>query len=178
MPGIYRILCKANGRYYIGSAVVIAVRWRSHRSHLRKGKHHCRHLQRAWVKYGETAFEFSVIEDGVSRSDLIAREQFHIDAGGCALFNGAKVAGSTMGITPSPETRAKIGEANRRRVYTAERNKKISDALRGRPKSPEHAAKVAAAQRGKKLPEAQRLAQIATLAAYRESRRAAHADRQ
>ena len=58
--GIYTIICKTTGKYYIGSAVWIRKRWRNHREDLRKGKHHNLYLQRAWNKYGEDNFDFIV----------------------------------------------------------------------------------------------------------------------
>ena len=56
--GIYQIRNLANNKYYIGSSVDMSGRRRSHWCHLRANKHHGRHLQRAWNKYGEDAFEF------------------------------------------------------------------------------------------------------------------------
>jgi group I intron endonuclease len=38
------------------------VRFRQHRKLLRGGRHHCKHLQAAWNKYGEVKFDFVVVE--------------------------------------------------------------------------------------------------------------------
>lgn len=105
--GVYQILCIPTGKIYIGSAVDPWARWGKHRSNLRRGTHHNFHLQRAWNKYGETNFEFSVLEL-VGTSDLLRAEQVWIDRTGCAArktgFNISNVAGSPG------DTRSKIWE--------------------------------------------------------------------
>lgn len=59
---IYKIRNVANGKFYVGSAQNTHVRFRQHRRLLRKGVHHCKHLQAAWNKYGEDVFKFEVVE--------------------------------------------------------------------------------------------------------------------
>ena len=60
--GIYRILNRVNGKLYVGSAVEIENRWKTHLACLR-GKYHInKHLENAWLKYGEEAFLFEIIE--------------------------------------------------------------------------------------------------------------------
>lgn len=56
--GIYEIVNTVNGKRYIGSAKKFKIRWSKHVSALRLCKHHSRHLQAAWNKYGEAAFKF------------------------------------------------------------------------------------------------------------------------
>jgi group I intron endonuclease len=80
--GIYKIVCTRNGKFYIGSAVCLRYRWNSHRNKLRLGKHHNRHLQAAWFKYREPAFEFKVMQL-VKRSALLAAEQSWLDRSNC-----------------------------------------------------------------------------------------------
>jgi group I intron endonuclease len=76
--GIYRIDCATNGKVYVGSAHSMYQRQHVHLHHLRRGVHVNRHLQHAWNKYGETTFQFSVIEK-TSTAELLLREQFWID---------------------------------------------------------------------------------------------------
>lgn len=59
--GIYKISCAANGKIYIGSSTQIARRFYLHKRDLSRGKHHSILLQRAWSKYGESAFSFEKI---------------------------------------------------------------------------------------------------------------------
>ena len=59
--GVYQIENLINGKLYIGSSNQIERRFYLHKWDLRRGKHHSITLQRAWDKYGESAFNFSVI---------------------------------------------------------------------------------------------------------------------
>ena len=60
--GIYEIINVVNKKRYIGKSVDIDARWCHHIRSLNNNKHHNRHLQKAWNKYGEHNFQFSVIE--------------------------------------------------------------------------------------------------------------------
>lgn len=71
---IYKIRNLINGKFYVGSAQDTHVRFRQHRRLLRKGTHHCKHLQASWSKYGEDVFKFEVIEHVDSAADLEAAE--------------------------------------------------------------------------------------------------------
>lgn len=107
--GIYQILCVSTGKVYIGSAVNLRQRWSDHRKTLRGNRHSNIHLQRAWDKYGEDAFEFSILESVMFVEHLIEREQAWIDARS-PEFNIAPNAGSQLGIKYSPEYGAAVGE--------------------------------------------------------------------
>ena len=61
-PGIYQIYNKCNNKRYIGSTLNISRRWSQHLHLLRNGKHHSKHLQSAWNKYGEESFVFECLE--------------------------------------------------------------------------------------------------------------------
>jgi len=60
--GIYCISNKINGKMYIGQSRNIIERWKSHIYELNKGIHRNRYLQYSWFKYGESNFNFSIIE--------------------------------------------------------------------------------------------------------------------
>ena len=72
LTGIYSIYCKENNKYYIGSASStrnprkdkrgFLARLKRHTIDLRNNKHRNKYLQYSWNKYGEKAFEFSIIE--------------------------------------------------------------------------------------------------------------------
>lgn len=60
--GIYGILNTENGKWYVGQSVDIDHRIEQHKMLLRKGKHKNEHLQNSWIKRGEKAFAFVVLE--------------------------------------------------------------------------------------------------------------------
>lgn len=60
-PGIYIITNTISKKIYIGQAVNLSNRWSGHKQALRRGNYCNTHLQRAWNKYGESAFEFKVL---------------------------------------------------------------------------------------------------------------------
>lgn len=60
---IYKIINLVNNKFYIGSTTNKKVRFRQHRKLLRGNRHHCKHLQASWNKYGESKFEFVVVEE-------------------------------------------------------------------------------------------------------------------
>jgi group I intron endonuclease len=111
--GIYEIRNLNNGKVYIGSSCNIRRRIHKHRQELRHGKHHSQKLQRAWNKYGETAFDVSVLELVPDHSKLEVREQIWIDRKGSVKqgYNVAPLAGgSCLGIKHTEEQRAKQSE--------------------------------------------------------------------
>lgn len=59
---IYKIINTANGKFYVGSTTNAKERFRTHRSKLNRGSHHCKHLQAAWIKYGAEQFIFKTVE--------------------------------------------------------------------------------------------------------------------
>ena len=61
-PVIYKIRNVTNQKFYVGSTNNTRERFRNHRNRLRKNRHHAKHLQAAWNKYGEDCFKFEVVE--------------------------------------------------------------------------------------------------------------------
>jgi group I intron endonuclease len=189
--GIYLIENTVNGKRYVGSAVQIRRRWKYHRTQLQTGKHHCRHLQAAWRKYGGEAFTVAVIEF-VDRERLIEREQHWIDTL-APEYNTVRVAGSTLGFRFTPEQRAQLSEIQRNRLrprgwkHSDETRAKIRRALTGQRRTPEQCERCRAAQVGRKLPAETRAKMSAartgtkrsaeTRALMAESARRAHARR-
>jgi group I intron endonuclease len=76
--GIYKIINKIDGNYYVGSSSNVLRRWNRHKNNLNHGRHHNIRLLRAWHKYGEKQFEFEVIRN-VMESELLPSEQLFLD---------------------------------------------------------------------------------------------------
>ena len=169
--GIYLIRCIPNGCVYVGQAVNCRVRFNGHRHHLRKNKHGNPRLQNAWNAYGETAFEFVVIEE-CCVADLTSREQHHLDflRSSAEVFNAGDSADcpnrgrvfgplnedakrikseALKGRERSEEHRKNLSLSQRERVTSPETRKKQRIAKLGKKQKPEHAAKAAAARIGK-----------------------------
>lgn len=136
--GIYEIVNAVNGHSYVGSAKDFANRWSGHQSRLRKGKHHNRHLQSAWDKYGADAFTFRRLLL-CSAADLLLYEQIVID-GKRPEYNIAPRAGNTLGRRLSDETKAKIAVKAIGRKRSRESVERAAEKRRGVPLSPEHRA--------------------------------------
>ncbi len=71
---IYKIVNLVNDKFYVGSTHNQRERFRTHRNKLRKGAHHCAHLQAAWLKYGEPKFAFRIVEEVPDGMSLQAAE--------------------------------------------------------------------------------------------------------
>jgi group I intron endonuclease len=127
--GVYCIRHIHSKTIYIGSSVNLKERWRAHRKAFQRGDHHNLHLQRAWNKYGEAAFEFIAL--GMYPKDQIeAQEQEWIDTL-APRYNISRVVGSRKGV------------ANRK-----EHNEAISRAIKARWADPEFKARMCKAMKG------------------------------
>lgn len=74
-PGVYRIRNTITGCEYIGGTTrTFRLRWNQHTANLRFNRHDNKKMQADWNKYGESAFEFSVIEVVKDKSAVFDRE--------------------------------------------------------------------------------------------------------
>ena len=143
ISGIYKIINKVNGKYYVGSAININYRsrgrWACHIRGLNGNYHYNRHLQSAWNKYGKEAFEFQIVETVPSDKTLIlSTEQGYLDIAKLEqdkCYNKKFIAGGGEYISESGRNR--ISEYNRTRIFTVETRNKIGDKLRGQKRSDE-----------------------------------------
>lgn len=72
---IYKIQCEKDGRFYIGASTNPHKRRLEHFNHLRKNKHHNRFLQRAFNKYGESSFSYTILEEFKQEDMMWKREE-------------------------------------------------------------------------------------------------------
>jgi group I intron endonuclease len=61
--GIYTITNRINGKRYVGSAIDITERVKTHKRELRAGRHVNKGLQHDWKLHGEEAFLFEVVRE-------------------------------------------------------------------------------------------------------------------
>lgn len=155
--GIYEIVNTVNGKRYVGSTVGFKRRWQDHRSYLKRGRHHCHALQRAWLKYGEAAFNFRIIEH-CDPGELLTREQALLDNLE-PEYNVCRLAGSSLGVKHTAAARANMSAAQKAHWAKPEARAALIVMVR----RPEHRARSSAANLGntyclgKKRPEDVRL---------------------
>jgi group I intron endonuclease len=152
ISGVYAITNTVNGKRYVGSAVNMRCRWASHRRELRANKHGNKYLQNAWNKYGEAAFDFTIVEL-VLPAFLLDIEQKHLDAnrGGYNLARYAAAPGK--GRVRGVEERARLSAAHKGRSKSLEARAKMRAAKLGRRLTPEWKAKIGAAGKGRRVTE-------------------------
>lgn len=132
--GIYKIINKVNGKYYVGSSTDIKTRWNNHRKELRRKSHDNKHMERAWHKYGGDNFQFVIIEK-VSPEQLTLAEQKHLDI--CKEYPKASYNMAYDAIAPnrgrqaSPGTRLKLSISHMGIKHTPESKLKISNSRVG-----------------------------------------------
>jgi group I intron endonuclease len=130
--GIYQIQSIAHPeKCYIGSALVLSKRWRTHLWNLRRGTHHSRALQNHFNKYGEADLVFAILELCLP-AFLIPIEQGYLD-NKKPYFNTCLTAGSILGHKFSEETKEKM----RKKFFSEETRQKMREAaLRNGRKPP------------------------------------------
>jgi group I intron endonuclease len=160
ISGIYKIVNKINGKYYVGSSKHILGRrgrWNRHKQTLRKNCHSNDHLQNAWNKCGKESFEFVIVEEVPTELLLIA-EQKYLDIAKnetdkCynlsfisdrpemtdVIIEKMKLTFSknykkenhpNFGKHISDDTKRKIGESNSGKIPSLETRKRIGDSLK------------------------------------------------
>lgn len=163
--GVYGIRCNITGKWYIGSVIYqqkkgysrnFAVRLKEHINYASTQRHHNRYFQRAWDKYGQSSFEFYVLEEmmsvatsGESRiisQDIIEREQYYLDffrATDPEFGFNMRPAENTFGWKHTPETISKLKILNSIRTPAREAaSKKWIDLMVSRHKGKKRDPKV------------------------------------
>lgn len=147
ISGIYIILNKENGKFYIGSSVNINSRWALHKRQLEKKTHSNMYLQRAWDKYGKDSFIFEVVEE-CNKEECIDLEnkwlQFHqtfnIENG----YNIIKQANNTLGYKHTKENKQRMKNiatekwSNMTEEEIISAKQRLSLYRKGKPISEEH----------------------------------------
>lgn len=128
--GIYKITNIINNKVYVGSAVNMTYRFKTHKRLLKQNKHFNTHLQSSYNKYGKDNFKFEIIEL-ISKDSLLERETFWIsfmNANNTNYgYNKRLIVNSNLGIKLSEETRKKLSQSHLGHKRSDEANKKIID---------------------------------------------------
>lgn len=157
MGGLYEIRNTATGKVYVGVAQDFRKRFYRHRYELRHDRYHCLYLQRAWNKYGETAFDFVIIEECEMIEALLLEQERLQDLSNLYNVSPCSSGGDiisqhpdrekivtkmraslvkrfeAMTFTERQEIYGRCGERNGMygRSHTPETRRKISEHLRG-----------------------------------------------
>lgn len=159
VTGVYLIWHEDSKTGYIGSAAKsFEFRWGWHRRELHCGTSKHKHLQAAWNKYGEAAFEFKIVLE-CEPDKCLLWEQFCLDYAkneGVRLYNTYLVAGSPLGVKLGPrpdEVKLKISVAQKGRKQNEERRKKSAVAMLGKRHSEETKERMSTSQRSRRAKE-------------------------
>lgn len=162
VSGIYKIVNKTNGKYYVGRARNLKTRWVEHKTALKYKRHKNSHLQNAWDKYGKDNFEYLIIE--VTDSDfqvLKDTEQKYLDIARNEQDKTYNKNFSSDGIGyVSDETKLKMSQYRQGKTYSEETKRRISESKKGinnpnygKPMSVEHRRKIGEANKKKNRQE-------------------------
>ena len=123
---IYKIINVVNNKFYVGSTTNKKVRFRQHRNLLRGNRHHCKHLQASWNKYGEDKFEFVVVEIVSEGMSLQQVEDIYLlqHVGQPMCYNSGYSSDAPWRNAP-PQATPNFGK-----VMAKQQKEKISEALK------------------------------------------------
>lgn len=176
MVGIYKITNTINGKVYIGQAIDIDQRWKTHRRNSlnQRSKEYNYPLYRAMRKYGIENFTFEVVEK-CCNEELNDKEVFYIKQYNSYIhseksngYNMTIGGGGTRGYILSEVSREKISMATRGENnpmygkkgelsplfgtrFSEEHKQKISEALSNRKLSKETIARISKSKKGVKF---------------------------
>jgi group I intron endonuclease len=127
--GVYVIKHVDSGKQYVGSSKLMFHRFKQHKAALNGYGHQNSHLQYAWNKYGQDAFEFKVILI-CDKYQMRYYEQLIMDSFK-PEFNQSKSAysGIAVGATCLDSHKAKVGITSRERWNNTEYRTKVTKAI-------------------------------------------------
>ena len=139
MSGIYKIVNKINGKFYIGSSEDVLDRWYKHQNLLNRKIHKNTKLQNAWIKYGGDNFLFILVEN-IEQEKLLEIEQNYLNQ--CSKFPNQNY-----------NINYYVNSIMRGRKHSIESRKKMSYAQKGKIQSIEARIKNAVSNTGRKHSE-------------------------
>ncbi|GAB1795501.1 GIY-YIG nuclease family protein [Priestia megaterium] len=130
--GIYMIKNKLNNKIYIGQSINLERRITAHIRDFNKGTHRNHYLQRAWDKYGEENFLFTILEycetDELDKKEMYYIKEFNslVENHGYNLDTGGNLNRNFSKATRVKMSESRIGEKNGRAIITT----KIAESLK------------------------------------------------
>lgn len=149
ISGIYKIINKIDGKYYVGSSKNIYKRWNAHIRNLNKKCHSNDYLQNAWNKYGKDAFEFILVETTTEKNTFLI-EQKYLDIAKQEQNKSYNLNYKADGREISEYSKNKLKNSLTNYFKNYENRKKISLKLKGIPLSNETKQKMSLSRSGEK----------------------------
>lgn len=149
---IYCLTCSVSGKKYIGQTTQTSEkRWKQHRNERNRK---ATHINRALVLHGVETFTMTVLDTADDQTELDQKEMAWIRREGTLSPSGYNLnEGGLGGGKRSPETRAKMSESQRKRVYSPEERARKAVTSTGREHTDETKEKCRQARLGKLTPE-------------------------
>ncbi|HLK55045.1 MAG TPA: NUMOD3 domain-containing DNA-binding protein [Chthonomonadaceae bacterium] len=162
---IYCLLNKTTDKVYIGQTRSEGVRFKQHRWQLRRNNHTNKHLQNAWNRDGEQAFDFFIIGSYTTQEEVDEAEKlfigwyqgagisYNVMSGGERIFDRLpetreKIRLAKLGLPASAEAQAALAYGRKIKkgsTLSEEHKQKLSEAHTGKTLSEEHKAKLSKA---------------------------------
>lgn len=147
---IYKIENTVNGKLYIGQTTTsFKKRKTQHLSDLRHTRHGNCHLQNSFNKYGESIFDFKILNWANSLEELNNLETYYLKAYDCFdREKGYNIREGGNNRKHSMESRIRMSIAQKGRTITSEHRQKLSLAFKGKKHSVETRQKMSIAHKG------------------------------
>ena len=144
--GIYGLLCKTTGKWYVGQSINIETRWDKHYKRLNcKGQPKIYH---ALKKYGYDDFDKVILEECVPEKDILDKKEDYWIIQKNSINNGYNIRGGGFGHGwHSEETKQKIREARAKQSIgsghvSEEARMRLSAERKGKSLSEDHRRKL------------------------------------
>ncbi len=131
ISGIYKIVNRIDGKYYVGSTNNFHKRWNfGHKLPLMENRHDNSKLQNAWNKHGETNFDCMLVES-VGDEQLLLVEQKYLDIAKAEpeqCYNLSFIAGK---VEMTDEVRQKLSKSHTGKRLSDETKEKMRRRMLG-----------------------------------------------